>query len=80
MTLNELKIGNIAIVQEVIDDDTPMGKGFRIRLEAMGLVPGKPVQIIHIARLGGPLVVRVGSTTEIAMRRSEAELVVVKLL
>lgn len=46
----------------------------------MGLIPGKPVQVIHTAWLGGPLVVRVGSTTEIAIRRSEAELVVIELL
>ena len=80
MTLKELKIGSIAIVQNIIDDNTLIGKGFKTRLEAMGLVPGKPVQVIHAAWLGGPLVVRVGSTTEIAIRRSEAELVVIKLL
>ena len=80
MTLKELEIGSIAIVQNIIDDNTPIGKGFKTRLEAMGLVPGKPVQVIHAAWLGGPLVVRVGSTTEIAIRRSEAELVVIKLL
>ena len=80
MTLKELEIGSIAIVQNIIDDNTPIGKGFKTRLEAMGLVPGKPVQVIHAAWLGGPLVVKVGSTTEIAIRRSEAELVVVKLL
>ena len=80
MTLKDLKIGKIAIVQKVIDDNTPIGKGFKTRLEAMGLIPGKPVQIIHASWLGGPLVVRVGSTTEIAIRRSEAELVVIKAL
>ncbi|XHU96922.1 MAG: ferrous iron transport protein A (plasmid) [cyanobacterium endosymbiont of Rhopalodia gibba] len=80
MTLKELKIGNIAIVKKVIDNNTPTGKGFKTRLEAMGLIPGKPVQVIHTAWLGGPLVVRVGSTTEIAIRRSEAELVVIELL
>lgn len=80
MTLKELKIGNIATVKEIIDDNTPIGKGFKTRLEAMGLIPGKPVQVIHAAWLGGPLVVRVGSTTEIAIRRSEAELVVIEPL
>ena len=80
MTLRELKIGSIAIVQKVIDDETPIGKGFKTRLEAMGLVIGKPVQVMHSARLGGPLVVRVGSTTEIIIRRSEAELIIVKPL
>ena len=80
MTLKELKIGEVAIVQKIKDDNTPIGKGFKTRLEAMGLVVGKPVQVIHAAWLGGPLVVRVGSTTEIAIRRSEAELVIIKPL
>lgn len=80
MTLKELKIGSIATVKNIKDDNTPVGKGFKIRLEAMGLIPGKPVQVIHAAWLGGPLIVRVGSTTEIAIRRSEAELVVIEPL
>lgn len=80
MTLRELKIGSIATVQKIIDNNTPIGKGFKNRLEAMGMIVGKPVQVMHTAWLGGPLVVRVGSTTEIAIRRSEAELVIVKPL
>lgn len=80
MTLKELKIGSIAIVKNIIDDNSFIKKGFKTRLEAMGLIPGKPVQVIHIALLGGPLVVRVGSTTEIIIRRSEAELVIIELI
>ncbi|XLQ12529.1 MAG: ferrous iron transport protein A (plasmid) [cyanobacterium endosymbiont of Epithemia adnata isolate EadnSB Bon19] len=80
MTLNELTIGSIAIVKNIIDNNNSTKKRFKIRLEAMGLIPGKPVQVIHIAWLGGPLVIRVGSTTEIIMRRSEAELVVIELI
>ena len=36
MTLKELKIGDIAIVQKIKDDNTSIGKGFKTRLEAMG--------------------------------------------
>ncbi|MEL4895670.1 FeoA family protein [Crocosphaera sp. Alani8] len=78
MTLKELKKGKMARVQEVLTDNTDIGNGFKTRLEAMGIVPGKPVQVLRSAWLGGPLGVRVGSTTEIAIRRSEAELVIVE--
>lgn len=80
MTLKELKIGNIATIQKIVDDKTPTGKGFKNRLKAMGMVVGKPIQVMHKTWFGGPLVVRVGSTTEIAIRLSEAELVIVKPL
>jgi ferrous iron transport protein A len=80
MTLNELKIGSIAIVKNIINNNNSTERKFKIRLEAMGLVPGKLVQVIHTAWLGGPLVIRVGSTTEIIIRRSEAELVIIELI
>lgn len=78
MTLQELTHNQVAIVQEVTAGHTEIG--FKVRLEAMGLIPGKPVRILRKAILGGPLQVRVGSTTEIAIRRQEAELVRVSLL
>lgn len=80
MTLKELKVGSIAIVKTIIDENNPIKKRFKIRLESMGLIPGKPVQVIHTAWLGGPLIVRVGSTTEIIIRRSEAELIIIELI
>jgi ferrous iron transport protein A len=80
MTLKELKVGSIAIVKNIIDENNPAKKKFKIRLESMGLIPGKPVQVIHTAWLGGPLIVRVGSTTEIIIRRSEAELIIIELI
>jgi ferrous iron transport protein A len=80
MNLKELKVGSIAIVKNIIDENNPIKKRFKIRLESMGLIPGKPVQVIHTAWLGGPLIVRVGSTTEIIIRRSEAELIIIELI
>ena len=73
MTLKELNPNQIAIVEAI--DAKPTDQGFKTRLEAMGIIPGNPVRVLRAAILGGPLQVRVGSTTEIAIRRSEAHLV-----
>lgn len=78
MTLSELKPGKIALVE-----GAEMGQhGQRLlnRLEAMGIIPDKPVAVLRKAWLGGPLHVRVGSTTEIAIRRQEAQMILVKPL
>lgn len=48
-----------------------VGSELHARLAALGLQPGKLVQVIRRAALGGPLHVRVG-TTEIILRRQEA--------
>jgi ferrous iron transport protein A len=76
MTLLDLPVGQIALVNEVLLGSH--GQGLATRLEAMGIFPDKPVQILRKAVFGGPLHVRVGSTTEVAMRRSEAALVTIQ--
>lgn len=43
----------------------------RQRLQALGLRPGKQVEVIRRARFGGPLQVRVGAT-DVLLRLSEA--------
>lgn len=73
MTLLELSVGQIALVDGI--SDSVHGPGLVSRLAAMGIVPNKPIQLLRKAALGGPLHLRIGSTTEIAMRRSEARLV-----
>jgi ferrous iron transport protein A len=73
--LSELEPGQSGIVQEV--HVGRFGEGLTNRLEAMGIVPGKPVRVLRAAWLGGPLGVRVGATTEIAIRRQEAALVMI---
>ncbi len=77
MTLLDLSVGTIAFVDEVLLGSH--GHSLISRLEAMGIIPNKPIQILRKAHLGGPLHLRVGSTTEVAMRRSEAALVRVTL-
>ncbi|GAB4238609.1 MAG: hypothetical protein Kow0049_25390 [Stanieria sp.] len=78
MTLSELESGKPAIVEQIQLNRhrQELGK----RLAAMGIIPDKPIQILRKAWFGGPLHIRVGSTTEIAIRRQEAEMVRVRLL
>jgi len=76
MTLAELRVGQFAVVESV---ETGLhGQGLKNRLEAMGIFPGKTIRVLRKAAMGGPLGVRVGSTTEIAIRSKEAALVVLK--
>ena len=77
MPLVELSAGQIAFVDGI--QLGPHGQGLVTRLEAMGMFPNKPVRILRKGILGGPLHIRVGSTTEVAIRREEARMVTVKL-
>jgi ferrous iron transport protein A len=45
----------------------------------MGILPDKPIQVLRKAMFGGPIHLRIGSTTEVAMRRTEAQLIAVEL-
>ncbi|MCP4831730.1 MAG: ferrous iron transport protein A [Gammaproteobacteria bacterium] len=73
----EVKDG-VATVIDVNSDGTQLGDGFKNRLIAMGLRKGKSVQVMRKAPTGDPYQVRVGSTTEIAIRKQEAKLVVIE--
>ncbi|MCM1982449.1 FeoA family protein [Lyngbya confervoides] len=77
MTLLDLEIGQIASVHEILRDY--QNQNLITRLEALGIIPEKPIQILRKAILGGPLHLRIGSTTEVAMRRSEAQHILVTL-
>ncbi|WP_462322873.1 FeoA family protein [Halochromatium sp.] len=78
MTLRDLSPWDEAIIDVINSDGTEVQDGFKIRLEALGLVPSKPVLVLRGAAFGGPLHVRVSSTTEVAIRRSEAERVQIR--
>ncbi|MTH99895.1 FeoA family protein [Roseibium sp. RKSG952] len=54
------------------------GEGLITRFRAFGVAPLRKLRVLRKGWLGGPLVVRVGKTTNIAVRRSEAELVVLQ--
>ena len=75
MNLSELEVHDSATVLGVRSDGTGVGDGFKDRLEAMGLRKGRSVMVMRKAPGGDPFEVRVGSTTEIAIRKSEASLV-----
>jgi ferrous iron transport protein A len=70
MTLSELSVGESARISQVQSDEH--GESLVSRLAAMGLVADKEVCLLRKAAFGGPLHVRVGLTTELAIRRCEA--------
>lgn len=76
MNVADLKTGQMAIVDQVLN----MGReqGIVQRLAAMGVVSDRPVQVLRKAQFNGPLHIRVGATTEIAIRPHEAEIIVIK--
>ena len=76
MTLTELKVGARGLVEEIILRG--QDQGLALRLEAMGLVPNKSVTVLRKASFGGPLHIRVGTTTELMIRRQEADLVMIR--
>ena len=77
MTLAQLEPQQLAIVEKVVVNATK--KDLARRLEAMGIAPNKTVKVLRKAWFGGPLHIRVGSTTEVAIREQEAQLVLVKI-
>ena len=75
LTLSDLSVGAVAIVSSIVQG--AHGKGLATRLEAMGIMPNKPIQVLRKAWLGGPIHIRVGTTTELVMRRQEAKNILV---
>ena len=69
MKLVTLKPGHSAIVSAINIDDPGLSR----RLEAMGFTKGQEVKLLRKAWWNGPLHVRVAMTTEVAMRRHEAQ-------
>ena len=78
MTLSELESGKLAVVEQI--KLTSHRQELGSRLTAMGIIPDKQIQVLRKAWFGGSLHIRVGSTTEIAIRRQEADMVRVRSL
>lgn len=78
MTLSDLEAGDAAIVEYVIAGQH--GSDLANRLAALGVVTNKPIWVLRKAQFGGPLHIRVGLTTEIAIRCREAATVAVRRL
>lgn len=77
ITLTELKVGATARIEQVIRGERD--QGLALRLEAMGILPDKLVTVLRKAAFGGPLHIRVGTTTELAIRRQEADRVMIRI-
>ncbi len=71
MTLLDLKPGKVAFVEQI--NICEQNRALVNRLEAMGIIPNKPITVLRKAWFGGPLHIRVGATTEIAIRHQEAK-------
>lgn len=79
--LGQLKKGQAAIVIAVAEgSEGNTNAGLLRRLAEMGLVVGSKVEVLHEAPFGGdPIAIRVRGTT-LALRRSEANFVQVKMV
>ena len=80
LTLDKLQIGEIGIVEHISSNNSTVENGLRTRLIAMGITEDKTILIMKKSFFGGPIAVRVGSTTELAIRRKEAKNVILKPL
>ncbi|WP_210237445.1 FeoA family protein [Martelella lutilitoris] len=76
VSLESLQPGESGIV-EIVEAGS-FENGLSVRLRALGLSSPHQVSVVRRAWFGGPLVVRAGKATEIAIRRTEAELVKVR--
>lgn len=75
-TLGHLEIGEKGVVESI--DTGVFEDGLAVRLRALGLRRSHEVTMIRQGWFGGPFIVRAGKATEIAIRRTEAALVVVR--
>ena len=76
VSLESLQPGESGIVEIV--EAGQFENGLSVRLRALGLSSTHQVSMVRRGWFGGPLVVRAGKATEIAIRRTEAELVKVR--
>lgn len=73
ITLNQLKLGQIAVVQEFTDDF------LSLKFIEMGCLPGEIVKLVNIAPFGDPIAIEVSGYV-LSLRKQEASTVIVTLL
>ena len=73
-TLNQ---NQVAIIDRIVT--TSEQEFLKTRLQAMGIVAGEEVKVLRKFWFGGPIQVQVGQMTTIAIRRSEAQQIMVKI-
>ncbi len=76
MVLSELRRGELAIVDQINAGQN--NQAFVCRLAGMGIIANSSVRVLRKVGFGGPLHIRVGATTEVAIRQKEAEQIVVR--
>ena len=72
VTLNDLSVGDSAIIVAVHGDD-----GIAVRLMEMGLIDAEPIELIGLAPLGDPMEFAVRGY-RLSLRRDEAQRVEVQ--
>ena len=73
ITLDQLKLGQIAVVQEFTDDF------LSLKFIEMGCLPGEIVKLVNIAPFGDPIAIEVSGYV-LSLRKKEASTVIVTLL
>lgn len=73
ITLNQLKLGQIAVVQEFTDDF------LSLKFIEMGCLPGEIVKLVNIAPFGDPIAIEVSGYV-LSLRKQEASTVIVTRL
>ncbi|MDV3349274.1 ferrous iron transport protein A [Leptolyngbyaceae cyanobacterium CCMR0082] len=76
MVLSELQRGELAVVDQVSSGKN--NQAFVHRLAGLGIIVDSSVRVLRKVGFGGPLHIRVGATTEVAIRRKEADQIVVR--
>ena len=73
ITLDQLKQGQTAVVQEFTDDF------LSLKFIEMGCLPGEIVKLVNIAPFGDPIAIEVSGYV-LSLRKQEASTVIVTLL
>ena len=73
ITLDQLKLGQLAVVQEFTDDF------LSLKFIEMGCLPGEIVKLVNIAPFGDPIAIEVSGYV-LSLRKQEASTVIVTLL
>ena len=78
-SLAQLHKGARGVVSDVVASTAVAASGVERRLMELGFIPGERIEVIEEVRPGGdPIAVRIG-TSIFALRRREAQAVMVKL-
>jgi len=73
ITIDQLKIGQTAVVKEFKDDF------LSLKFIEMGCLPGEIIKLVNVAPLGDPIAIEVSGYV-LSLRKQEASTVIVTLL